>query len=114
MQALSKTPPDAPCVLTVACPRHAYEKVLHFLAQAGCLVDEGISPAVVFPDRTPGTVLRGLRHRDNLTQAALAARAGVPRNHISEMETGKRRIGRRAARRLAQALNTDPRMFLWA
>ncbi len=40
--------------------------------------------------------------------------AGVPRNHISEMETGKRPIGRQTARRLTDVLNTDPRMFLSA
>lgn len=36
--------------------------------------DEGVSPSVVFPDRSPGTILRGLRHRDDLTRAELAAR----------------------------------------
>lgn len=114
MQALTKTPLTDPRVLTVACPPDAYQAVLDFLAKAGCVIDEGVSPAVVFPDRTPGTILRGLRHRDELTQAELAARAGVPRNHISEMETGKRPIGRQTARRLADVLNTDPRMFLSA
>lgn len=115
MQELMRTPlTDASRVLTVACPPGAYDEVMDFLAKAGCVIDEGVAPSVVFPDRTPGTILRGLRHRDELTQADLAARAGVPRNHISEMENGKRPIGKQTARKLAEVLNTDPRMFLSA
>ena len=75
-------------------------------------MSEGVAPSVVFPDRSPGAILRGLRHQDELTQAELAERAGVPRNHISEMEHDKRPIGRQMARKLAEVLDTDPRMFL--
>lgn len=114
MQELTRTPLTDPRVLTVACPQGVYDEVREFLAKAGCVVDEGVAPSVVFPDRSPGTILRGLRHRDELTQAELAKRANVPRNHISEMENDKRPIGRQMARRLAAALNTDPRMFLSA
>ena len=115
MPELMKTPPiDMPRVLTVACPPMAYERVMDFLARSGCVIDEGVAPSVVFPDRSPGTILRGLRHRDELTQAELAAQAGIPRNHISEMENDKRPIGRQTARKLAEILHTDPRMFMSA
>lgn len=115
MQALTKKPRiEAPHVLTVACPPGSYQTVLTFLHQAGCRIDEDVDPSVVFPDSSPGTNLRGLRYREDLTQAALAKLSGIPRNHISEMENGKRPIGRQTARKLAEVLNTDPRMFLSA
>jgi len=37
---------------------------------------------------------------------------GIPRRHISEMEHGKRPIGKETARRLAKALKCDYRVFL--
>jgi transcriptional regulator with XRE-family HTH domain len=37
---------------------------------------------------------------------------GIARRHISEMENGKRSIGKEIARKLAKALNCDYRVFL--
>jgi len=47
-----------------------------------------------------------------MTQVQLAEVTGIPRRHISEMEHGKRSIGKEAARKLAVALKTDYRVFL--
>ncbi|MBM4284525.1 MAG: helix-turn-helix transcriptional regulator [Deltaproteobacteria bacterium] len=66
----------------------------------------------VFPETHPGNILRGARHREGLTQAQLAARIGAKPSHISEMEKGRRPIGKDMSRRLAQALNTSYRVFL--
>ena len=62
----------------------------------------------------PATFLRGARYREGLTQQALSNMTGVPKRHISEMENGKRPIGKRNARRLADALHIDPRRLLSA
>jgi plasmid maintenance system antidote protein VapI len=37
---------------------------------------------------------------------------GIHRRHISEMENGKRPIGKENAKKLAKVLNADYRMFL--
>lgn len=66
------------------------------------------------PTSSPGTHLRGLRYRGDLTQAQLAELVGIPRHHISEMENDKRPIGKKNARKLADMFKTDPRMFLSA
>ena len=66
----------------------------------------------VFPEMQTGDVLRGARYREALTQAQLAARVCVKPSHISEMERGKRPIGKEMARRLAKALNTSYKVFL--
>jgi len=42
----------------------------------------------------------------------LSEMTGIPRRHISEMEHGKRPIGKETARKLAKALNCDCRVFL--
>lgn len=87
---------------------HAVREV----APAG-IEDEALHPAAeVFPDSHPGRILRGLRVREDLTQAALAAKAGLKPHHISEMENGKRPMGKDVARRLAAALNADFRTLL--
>jgi len=56
--------------------------------------------------------LRGYRTREALTQRQLAELTGIPQRHISEMENGKRTIGKEAARKLAAVLNADYRVFL--
>jgi len=63
-------------------------------------------------DELPGVFLSGARYREGMTQEELAAKTGIPRRHISEMEHGKRTIGRQNARKLAEALGVDARRFL--
>ena len=73
---------------------------------------EDLIPArEVFPDSHPGRILRGLRVREDLTQAALAAKAGLKAQHMSEMEHGKRPNGTEVARRLADAPNASYQML---
>ena len=61
-----------------------------------------------------GSVLRGLRIREGLTQNQLADKLGssVKQSHISEMERGRRTIGKDMAKKLARVLGTSYRMFL--
>ena len=66
-----------------------------------------------FPDRDHAAVhLKGLRYREDPTQAQLAERTGIPQRHISKMENGKRGIGKDNARKPAAVLNADYRLFL--
>ena len=66
----------------------------------------------VFSDFHEGHALRGLRSREGLTQKQLAEMIGVKPSHISEMENGKRTIGKEMAKRLAKALETEYKIFL--
>jgi DNA-binding transcriptional regulator YiaG len=60
----------------------------------------------------PATFLRGARGRENLTQKQLSELTGIPARHISEMENGKRPVGKKNARLLGKALHAAPRLFL--
>ena len=68
--------------------------------------------SMYFNEVRTGTCLAGARYRESMTQAELAESTGIPRRYISEMENGKRPIGKANARKLAEALNTDPRLLL--
>jgi DNA-binding XRE family transcriptional regulator len=59
-----------------------------------------------------GLMLRGSRHKESLTQNELAKAIGISQHHISEMENGKRSIGKEMAKRLAEFFKTDYRIFL--
>ena len=66
-----------------------------------------------FPDDSiPSAILRGSRFKEELTQVQLSEITGIPRRHLSEMEHGKRPIGKETAKKLATALNCDYRVFL--
>jgi transcriptional regulator with XRE-family HTH domain len=66
----------------------------------------------VLPDFHTGNALRGLRSREGLTQKQLAEMIEAKPINISEMENGKRPIGKGMAKRLAKALRTDYKIFL--
>ncbi|MDM8536062.1 helix-turn-helix transcriptional regulator [Desulfobacterales bacterium HSG17] len=66
----------------------------------------------LFPDLHSGSAIKGLRYREGLTQEQLARKINVKRHHISEMENGKRAIGKEMAKRLSNALETDYKVFL--
>ena len=101
---------------TFVVSRHTGKELLQFIALQRR--DEGrVAAAKLLPelsdDRTrPAAVLRGLRMREKLTQKALAELLGMRQHHLSEMEHGKRTIGKAMAKKLAAALNTDWRLLV--
>ena len=70
----------------------------------------------VFPEYTGNEqppALRAYRTREGVTQKQLSSMTGIPQRHISEMENGKRGVGKERARKLAEALHvSDYRMLL--
>ena len=93
-------------------------KKLSLVARSLGLVDlsDSIPWRELFPefaDESPASVaLRGARRKEDLTQKQLAELTGIPQSHISEMENGKRTIGKERAKRLGKALNITYRVFL--
>ena len=64
-------------------------------------------------EKLPGKILAGARYREGITQTELSKQTGIPQRHISEMESGKRSIGKENAKKLARALNAATyRIFL--
>ena len=59
-----------------------------------------------------GTCLAGARHKEGLTQIQLSEKTGIPQRHISEMECGKRPIGKKSAKLFGKVLNINYRIFL--
>jgi DNA-binding XRE family transcriptional regulator len=60
----------------------------------------------------PGVCLAGSRAKEGLTQKQLSELTGIPQSHISEMENGKRAIGKKRAKILAKALKVGYKVFL--
>lgn len=98
-------------------PREHRERAVNILQSLGFVEMAGVLP---WPDPLPGSgeappgrrILAALRWRRGLTQAALSGRTGIPQRHLSEMERGRRPIGKKLARVLGRALETDYRVFL--
>ncbi|MGP1601174.1 helix-turn-helix domain-containing protein [Treponema sp.] len=66
----------------------------------------------ILKNRTPAKALKLFRERDNLTQAVLAEKLGIPVQNISGMENGRRTISLRMARKLADVFGTSYQNFL--
>jgi DNA-binding XRE family transcriptional regulator len=71
---------------------------------------EELSPEMSW--NSGGVCLRGGRSKEGLTQKQLAELTGIAQHHISEMENGKRPIGKETAKKLATVLMIDYRVFL--
>lgn len=54
------------------------------------------------------TYLRELRDRASLSQEELAAKSGVSRATIADLETGKRTAQPKTRRKIAEALGVEP------
>jgi DNA-binding XRE family transcriptional regulator len=86
-------------------------KVTDLLEEKESYPLEELSPELQW--NSSGVALRGARGKEGLTQKKLAELVGIAQHHISEMENGKRPIGKETARKLAEALNiSDYRVFL--
>lgn len=59
-----------------------------------------------------GSLLKGLRARENLTQLEFAKIIGVTQANLSKMESGKRPIGKVIAKRIASAFDVHYKYFL--
>jgi len=74
--------------------------------------EEWFSSEEVFPDGSPAMALRGLRGKEDITQAELAVRLGVSQNVVSEMESGKRPISLKMAKRIGEEFDLSYKCFL--
>jgi ribosome-binding protein aMBF1 (putative translation factor) len=59
-----------------------------------------------------GLALRGCRYKKGISQKNLAKSIHISQHHISEMENGKRVVGKEMAKRFANFFETDYRIFL--
>jgi DNA-binding XRE family transcriptional regulator len=102
--------------LTFTGPAAKAKEALDAMRALGFTESEGAKPwrdVLDFSEaELPGVFLSGARYREGLTQVELSERTGIPRRHISEMENGKRPIGKHTARKLAEVLNIDARRLL--
>ena len=61
---------------------------------------------------TPGKRLDAERFKRSMTQIKLSELSSIPQHHISEIENGKRPIGKEMAKKLAKVFKVDYRVFL--
>ncbi len=110
-----KHPTDELVTITLRVRRSKVSQLRHYAESLEAQDEKSYSIAEVFPEyvgREQEVALRAYRTREGLTQKELAAVTGIPQHHISEMENGKRSIGKERAKRLAEALHCDYRQLL--
>ena len=117
MPALTKKhPTDDMVTVKLRVHRHNAPKIREYAQAVESGEERTYTVAEVFPeyvDKDHMVALRAYRNRQGLTQKQLAEMTGIPQHHLSEMENGKRTIGKERARVLASALGvSDYRLFL--
>ena len=60
----------------------------------------------------PGTLLKGLRAKESLTQVQFSKKIGITQANLSAMENGRRMIGKEIAKRISKKFGVDYRIFL--
>src|SRR5439155_15776260 len=112
-------PTNAVCTLAFVGPAdraEAARTALYALGFAEADRRDTVPWREVFPPipdaERPGRMLRAARSKEGVTQSQLAQLTGIPQRHISEMEHGKRSIGKERAKQLAEVLMVDYRALL--
>lgn len=97
-------------------PSRKLQELRRYAATLGLTESQDSTPwREAFPEfkgNEAGTLLSGYRHREGVTQVQLSEATGIPQRHISEMESGKRIIGKETAKKLGSALHCDYRVLL--
>jgi len=103
-------------MFVVSCPVSDVKHIKQYLEKHGCVCiddrQEWLDAKGLFAERTPANMLIGARGKESITQIQLAELTGIPRRHISDMENGRRPIGKQNAAKLGKALNVNYRVFL--
>ncbi|MCG2750372.1 MAG: helix-turn-helix domain-containing protein [Desulfobacteraceae bacterium] len=103
-------------VLTFSGPVSKKDKAVELMESIGFKDSSESSPwrdsFSEFKNNSAGTALAGARYKEGLTQRQLSDLTGIPQRHISEMENGKRVIGRKNALLLSKSLKMDYRLFM--
>ena len=116
MRAPTKKHPISPVELCFTGPAEKRAEAVSIMEALG-FVDTSSTPwREAFPEvddaSLPGISLRSARRREGISQERLSEITNIPQRHISEMENGKRPIGKDTAKKLAKVLNTSYKVFL--
>ena len=109
-EPMKKPPTDEMVTVRLRVHRHNVPKIKEYARAVEAKEERTYTVAEVFPEyhgKETQVALRAYRTRENLTQKVLSARTGIPQHHISEMENGKRPIGKERARKFAEALGVS-------
>jgi len=117
MQVHTKKPPTDTIEIKFMGPIANMAKAIETLKPLGFVdTSESVPWREAYPECSEaqliGKALAGARDREGLTQIQLSELTGIPQRHISEMENGKRTIGKEMAKRLGKALNIGYKVFL--
>lgn len=80
--------------------------------KTGSVSARAIFPEIFDATEGPAHILKGARLREGLTQKALAEKLNIRQHHLSEMEHGKRPIGKEMAKKLGTVLRANWRVFI--
>ncbi len=117
MQERTKKPPTDSVELRFLGPIVNMAKAIESLKALGFVdTSDSVPWREAYPEFSEkeliGKALAGARYREGLTQTQLSELTGIPQRHISEMESGKRPIGKEMAKRLGKVLNISYKVFL--
>lgn len=97
-------------------PKKKRKQAIRTLGSLGFVdISDAVPWRECFPytdEQLPGVSLSGARGKEGMTQRELSKLTGIPQRHISEMENGKRPIGKETAKKLGKALNISYKVFL--
>jgi ribosome-binding protein aMBF1 (putative translation factor) len=111
-----KMPRTESVILKLRGPQSRKKEAVKLLKELGFKEEESVPWREAFPEWSdedlPGVALAGARQKEGLSQRHLSRLTNIPQRHISEMENGKRPIGKKAAKAFAQALAVSYKIFL--
>lgn len=84
----------------------------HAKVSSGAILADDFFAELVQKYTRAGVLLKGLRHREGLSQVKFAKKIHITQSDLSKMECGKRPIGKTIAKRIADVFDVNYRVFL--
>jgi DNA-binding transcriptional regulator YiaG len=102
---------------TYAIPRELADKYLVVSVDTTDAENAWVSSEAVFEEleeklTKAGSLLKGLRTREGLSQVLFARKLGLTQANLSKMENGRRPIGKNIAKRIEKNFKVNYRYFL--
>jgi ribosome-binding protein aMBF1 (putative translation factor) len=87
-------------------------RILAIVTKRDSVPAEEVLPELGDPVERVASAFRGLRAREGLTQVEMAERLGLEQGDVSKIESGKRAIGIKLAKRIEAEFKIGYRVFL--
>ncbi len=112
VEVIVTLPPTPRATEAVKSMRYVLEKIGYEVCQMNENDQEYFDIEDILPSASPGSLLRGLRAKEGMTQETFGRALGIKQHRVSEMERGKCNISVNMAKKIEKIFGVGYKVFV--